>query len=283
MKTALEMTYDRLVARLADLPSLVVAFSGGTDSTFLLATAQKAVRGRVLAVTVRSPAFATREADHAEATAHVLRAEHVFLDSGVAGYGPFRINPPDRCYYCKEYILRELKRFAAQKNINDVADGTTADELEGHRPGARAAAELGVMSPLAEVGLTKEDVRQLARDNGVPNFDRPPSACLATRFATGEEITTEKLKLIGEAEQVLANLGFRQIRCRYHGPFVRVELDRKEIPRAATEAVRGRIAAGLHRLGFKFVTLDLDGYQSGSMGPTSENANDRPKPKGVSS
>jgi uncharacterized protein len=283
VKTAVEKTYDRLVARLADLPSLVVAFSGGTDSTFLLATAQKAVRGRVLAVTVRSPAFATREVEHAEATAHVLRAEHVFLDSGVAAYGPFRINPPDRCYYCKEYIFRELKRFAEKQNVEDVADGTTADELEGHRPGARAAAELGVLSPLAEVGLTKEDVRRLARDNGVPNFDRPPSACLATRFATGEEITAEKLKLIGDAEQVLANLGFRQIRCRFHGPFVRIELDPKELPRAAEAAVRGRIAEELHRLGFTFVTLDLDGYRSGSMGPAADDAGDGPKPKGVSS
>lgn len=264
-KTAAEKKYDRLVARLAGFPSLAVAFSGGTDSTFLLATAQKSVPGRVLAVTIRSPAFPAREADHAEATARVLGAEHVFLDSEIAGHEPFRKNPPDRCYYCKEFLFRELKRFAAQENIADVAEGTTADELEGHRPGAKAARELGIRSPLAEEGITKEEVHSLARSYGVPNFDRPPSACLATRFATGEEITVEKLKLVEDAEQALANLGFRQIRCRYYGPFARIELDIKEIPRAAADGVRKRIAAELHRLGFEFVTLDLDGYRSGTM------------------
>jgi len=264
-KTAAENKYDRLVARLAELPSLAVAFSGGTDSTFLLATAQKAVPGRVLAITVRSPAFPKREVDHAEATARILRAEHVFLDSGVAEYGPFRINPADRCYYCKEFLFGELKAFAAQEDIADVADGTTADELEGHRPGARAAEELGILSPLAEAEITKDEVRHLARDYGVPNFDRPPSACLATRFATGEEITIEKLKLVEDAEQVLVNLGFHQVRCRYHGPFIRIELDPKELPHAAVDGVRKRIAQELHRLGFEFVTVDLDGYRSGTM------------------
>lgn len=264
-KTATEQKYDRLVARLAELPSLVVAFSGGMDSTFLLATAQKAVPGRVLAVTVRSPAFPKREIDHAAATAHVLRAEQVFLDSQVAGYGPFRINPADRCYYCKEFIFREILTLAAGENIDAVADGTTSDELGGHRPGARAAKELGILSPLADAEITKNEVRRLARDHGVPNFDRPPSACLATRFATGEEITTEKLKLIEEAEQVLVNLGFRQVRCRYHGPFIRIELDPKELSRAALDGVRKTIAEELHRLGFEFVTLDLDGYRSGTM------------------
>jgi uncharacterized protein len=273
-KSAAEKKYDRLLARLARFPSLVVAFSGGTDSTFLLAAAQQAVRGRVLAVTVRSPAFPAREAEHAEATAHILHANHLFLDSEIAAYPPFRENPPDRCYYCKDFIFRELKSFAAQENVAEVADGTTADELEGHRPGARAARELGVKSPLAEEGITKAEVRSLARNKGVPNFDRPPSACLATRFAPGEEITVEKLKLIEEAERVLAGLGFRQIRCRYYGPFARLELDPKEIPRAATGGVRERIAAELHRLGFVFVTLDLDGYRTGTM--------DRPvSPRGV--
>jgi uncharacterized protein len=241
------------------------------------------VPGTVLAVTARSPAYPARELEHAQATARILGADLLLTDSHETEDPSFRANPPDRCYYCKYGLFGQLQELARERGIAAVADGTTADELEGHRPGARAARELGVLSPLAEVGLTKDEVRHLARENGVPNFDRPQSACLASRFPVGVEITTEKLKLIEDAEQVLANLGFRQIRCRYHGPFVRIELDPKEIPRAATDAVRGRIASELHRLGFKFVTLDLDGYRSGSVGPTPGKANDLPKPKGVSS
>jgi uncharacterized protein len=263
--TPAEKKYEKLLARLDALPSLLVAFSGGADSTFLLASARKAVPGRVLAVTARSPAYPGREVEHAQATARILEAEHVLIDSSEVEDPLFRANPPDRCYYCKRSLFEELKRLAAEEDIAAVADGTTADELEGHRPGAKAARELGTISPLAEAGLTKEEVRWLARENGVPNFDRPQSACLASRFPYGEEITIEKLKLIEDAEEVLADLGFRQIRCRYNGPTVRIELDAKELFHAVKPEIRKRVAAKLHALGFKFVTLDLDGYRTGSM------------------
>ncbi len=265
MPTAAEKKYGELLARLRELPSLLVAFSGGADSTFLLATAQKAVRGRVLALTARSPAYPSRELEHAQATARILVAEHAIIDSHEAEDPTFRANPPDRCYYCKSLLFGEFKRFAAENDLAAVADGTTADELEGHRPGAVAARELGIISPLAEVGLTKEEVKWLARENGVPNFERPRSACLASRFPYGEEITLEKLKLIEDAEEVLADLGFKQIRCRFHGPTVRIELGLKEIRRATRPDIRQRITAGLRELGFMFVTLDLDGYRTGSM------------------
>ena len=265
MPTAAEKKYGELLARLRELPSLLVAFSGGADSTFLLATAQKAVRGRVLALTARSPAYPSRELEHAQATARILAAENAIIDSHEAEDPTFRANPPDRCYYCKSLLFGEFKRFAAENDLAAVADGTTADELEGHRPGAVAARELGIISPLAEVGLTKEEVKWLARENGVPNFERPRSACLASRFPYGEEITLEKLKLIEDAEEVLADLGFKQIRCRFHGPTVRIELGLKEIRRATRPDIRQRITAGLRELGFMFVTLDLDGYRTGSM------------------
>jgi uncharacterized protein len=265
MPTAAEKKYGELLARLRELPSLLVAFSGGADSTFLLATAQKAVRGRVLAVTARSPAYPSRELEHAQATARILAAEHAIIDSHEAEDPTFRANPPDRCYYCKSLLFGEFTRFAAENDLAVVADGTTADELEGHRPGAVAARELGIISPLAEVGLTKDEVKWLARENGVPNFERPRSACLASRFPYGEEITLEKLKLIEDAEEVLADLGFKQIRCRFHGPTVRIELGLEEIRRATRPDIRGRITAGLRELGFMFVTLDLDGYRTGSM------------------
>ena len=265
MPTAAEKKYGELLARLRELPSLLVAFSGGADSTFLLATAQMAVRGRVLALTARSPAYPSRELEHAQATARILAAENAIIDSHEAEDPTFRANPPDRCYYCKSLLFGEFKRFAAENDLAAVADGTTADELEGHRPGAVAARELGIISPLAEAGLTKEEVKWLARENGVPNFERPRSACLASRFPYGEEITLEKLKLIEDAEEVLADLGFKQIRCRFHGPTVRIELGLKEIRRATRPDIRQRITAGLRELGFMFVTLDLDGYRTGSM------------------
>ncbi len=257
--------YNTLLARLGELPSLLVAFSGGADSTFLLATAQIAVAGRVLGVTARSPAYAAREAENAEVTAHLLGAEHKYITSAECDLPAFRDNPPDRCYYCKQSLFGDLKKLAAEENIAAVADGTTADELLGHRPGARAGKEAGVLSPLAEAGLTKKEVRRLARENGVPNFDRPAMACLASRFPHGEEITVAKLKVVEEAEQLLADLGFRQFRCRWHGAFARIELGPEEIARGATPKVRARVVAKLHELGFTYVTLDLDGYRAGSM------------------
>ena len=241
------------------------AFSGGADSTFLLASALRLIEGRVLGVTARSPAYASREAEHAEATAHILSAEHIFIDSAETEDPSFRANPPDRCYYCKRTLFAELQRLARREGITGVADGTTADELRGHRPGARAARELGILSPLAAAGLTKADVRQLGRKYGVPNFDRPQMACLASRFPYGEEITPAKLQAVEAAEDALAELGFRQVRCRRHGPVARVEVAAAELKRALTPDLRQRIAERLHELGFLYVTLDLDGYRPGSM------------------
>jgi uncharacterized protein len=263
--TAAEKKYAELLARLRDFPSLLVAFSGGADSTFLLATALKAVRGRVLALTARSPAHPSRELEHAQATARILHAEHAIIDTHEVDDATFRANAPDRCYHCKRSLFGEFLDYAAENGLAAVVDGTTADELEGHRPGAGAARELGIISPLAEVDLTKAEIKWLARENGFPNFERPRSACLATRFPYGEEITLDKLKLVEDAEEVLADLGFKQIRCRFFGSTVRVEVDLKEIHRATRADIRGRITARLRGLGFEVVTLDLDGYRTGSM------------------
>ncbi|UCH79513.1 MAG: ATP-dependent sacrificial sulfur transferase LarE [Candidatus Coatesbacteria bacterium] len=260
-----ETKYDKLLRRLGEFPSLLVAFSGGADSTFLLAAAQKAVRGRVVAATARSPSYPVRELEHAEATARIMEAEHIFFDSHETENADFRANPPHRCYFCKLVLGRDLKRLAEKEGLADVAEGTTADELEGHRPGAKALRELDIQSPLAQVGLTKEEIRSLAREYGVPNFDRPPTACLASRFPPGEEITNEKLRTVEAAEQTLFDLGFRQIRCRYYGPVARIEVDPKEISRATIASIRKRIVDKFHQLGFRFVTLDLDGYRLGSV------------------
>jgi uncharacterized protein len=269
-KSPAERKYDKLLTRLAGLPSLLVAFSGGADSTFLLAAAKKAVSGRLLAVTVRSPAFPTRDAEHADATARLLEVEHKFMNSRMVENESFRANPTDRCYYCKYTIGTELLRLARKEGLAAVAEGTTADELLGHRPGAMAVQELELLSPLAEMGLTKEEVRELARREDVPNFDRPPGTCLATRFPYGSEITEGKLRDVEAVEQTIYDLGFRDVRCRHHGEFARIELDPKEIPRSTIASIRKRIASKIHELGFKFATLDLDGYRTGSMGDDTE-------------
>lgn len=261
----LNVKYDKLKADLATYPSLLVAFSGGADSTFLLAVARKAVPGRVLAVIGSSPSFAKLELEHAEATAELIGAEYKVVATHELNDSAYTANPPDRCYYCKLHLMQSFLAVAQEEGLAAVAEGTTTDELEGHRPGARAIAELGVLSPLAGAGLHKDDVRALARKYNIPNFDRPAMACLASRFPVNVEITVERLKVLEEAEALLADLGFRFYRCRWHGELARIELGPKEMARAALPEVRRRIVAKLHSLGFTFVTLDLDGYRVGSM------------------
>ena len=254
---------DALRARLAALPSLAVAFSGGADSTFLAGIAREAREGKVLAVTASSPFHAPREIEHAAATARILGVEHRVVVTGEAEDATVRANPPDRCYYCKKIMLAELARAAAAEGYAVLAEGTTADEPAGHRPGAPAVAESGVLSPLAEAALTKEEVRALARKAGFPNFDRPPTACLATRFPYGEELTPAKLATVAAAEALLFDLGFRQVRCRWGGELARVEVGPRELARATNDDVRRRLVDGLRGLGFRYVTLDLEGYRTG--------------------
>ena len=258
--------FERLHSRLAALPSLAVAFSGGADSTFLLASAIRAVPGKVVAFTISSPAHAARELEHAQMTVQVLKADWRVIPSGVTDIDPFRANGPDRCYHCKLFILQELITAARKEGVDAVAEGTTADELLTPRPGTRAVRELGVLSPLADAGLTKKEVRHLARLHGVPNFDRPANPCLATRIPTGEPITAEKLGRVARAEEVLSDAGFRQIRCRLFADGVRIELGEKEIERAASPEVRRVLMERLREIGFCYVVLDLGGYRAGGAG-----------------
>lgn len=257
----------RLRAQLEALPSLAVAFSGGADSTFLLASAMEVVKGKVLAMTVTSPVHARREIEHAQMTARLLKAEWRAVEAPVMDADGFRANGRERCYYCKLVLLRRVREAARGEGVEVVAEGTTADELLTCRPGARAVEELGVISPLATAGLTKDDVRFLARLQGVPNFDRPPNSCLATRIPGGEAITPEKLAQVEAAEDALIQLGFRQVRCRLFAGAARIELGAKEIERAATPDVRRALLRELRDLGFSYVVLDLEGYRSGGAAP----------------
>ncbi len=260
--------YDKLKGILSSYGSVAVAYSAGVDSTFLLAAARETLGERAVAVM----------AEHAAQPGEDVReAEKFCLSRGITlvrgavdvlAIPGFSDNPPDRCYVCKKEIFRRIADEAARMGIKNVADGSNVDDEGDYRPGMRALRELGVKSPLREAGLTKEDVRALSRLLGLETWNKPSGACLATRVPYGEPITAEKLSMIGSAEEVLAQLGFSGVRVRCHGAVARIEVPADAVPRLAGEEIRARVSDALHRIGFSFVALDLDGYRTGSMNVT---------------
>lgn len=259
----IERKLHDLVRILKELESVVVAYSGGVDSTSLLSVALEALGDRVLAVTAVSASLPERERQDATRIAKALGARHVLLETEELKDPGFLANAPDRCYYCKLSRFRDLSDYAQRLGYRAVVDGTNAEDARDHRPGRRAARELGVRSPLEEVGLTKAEIRQLARTRGLPNWDAPSDACLASRIPYGTPITAEKLSRIGRAEEVLRELGLGQLRVRDHGEIARIELEPGDL--AAGLNHRHRVVRELRSLGYAYVTLDLQGFRSGSM------------------
>lgn len=246
-----------------DLGEAAVAYSGGADSTLLLRIAREELGERCSAIVCDSGLMPSGEVLEAVQTARELGAEAV-----VIGFDPFAHplivgNPPDRCYHCKKAIFREIIRTAGSIGHEVVVDGTHTGDRDDDRPGMRALRELGVLSPLVEAGMGKEDIRQASRDLNLPTMTKPPSPCLATRFPFHQAITPEKLRQVDEAERLLHALGYGQVRVRHHGPIARVEVEGRWLARALDD--REVIIAGLKALGFVYVTLDLDGFRSGSM------------------
>lgn len=260
--------YDRytwLLERLASFGSLGVAFSGGVDSTFLLFCAKQALGQKVQAFMARSnlsPKWEQAEA-RAFCQAHGVGLTWVAFDPLASP--AFCENPPDRCYRCKTLLLGALKQAALAAGYDHLAEGSNLDDLGDYRPGMKAVAELGVYSPLREAGLTKAHIRQLARELGLPVWQKPSFACLASRIPYGEPIDEKKLAMVEEAEAVLFAQGFRQVRVRLQGQTARIEVLPGDIEKLAQPALRGKVTEALHRLGFLYVSLDLDGYASGNL------------------
>jgi uncharacterized protein len=255
----------RLLEQLRQVPSLLVAYSGGVDSAYLAWAAHQALGERMLAVTALSASYSERDRQEAQAVVARFKFRHEFIATDELSNPSYRANNADRCYFCKDELFDKLDALVARRGFSAIAYGINADDQGDWRPGQRAAHEHKVLTPLLDVGMTKADIRELARRADVPVWDRPASACLSSRIAYGIEVTPERLAIVEKGEEALRALGFRQFRVRYHEDLARLEIAPDELPRALTVEMARRFVEIFKPLGFAFVTLDLEGYRTGSM------------------
>lgn len=258
---------DRLKKILGKLGRVVIAFSGGVDSTFLLKAAKDTLgRGNVLAVTATSETYPSSELNDSRRLAKKIGVRHMVIRTKEFDDPKFRNNPPQRCYYCKGELFKEIGKIARREGFRHIADASNYDDRKDFRPGSRAAREKGVVSPLKEACLTKNDIRRLSKKLGLPTWDKPSYACLASRIPYYDMITKRKLKMIEIAEDILRDrFGFSQVRVRCHGDIARIEVKPREIRKFFKGKLSYGIAKQLQALGFKYVTVDLRGYRTGSM------------------
>ena len=266
--TSAQIKYERLRNDLTRLERLIVAFSGGVDSTFLLKVAHDVLGNNVIAVSARSSTFPQRELNEAVAFAEDQGIEHVIIDSEELEIEGFSGNPPNRCYLCKSELLGKIRAVADTHGIAHIAEGSNADDDGDYRPGMQAVREFNVLSPLRQVGLTKNEIRQLSQELGLPTWNKQSFACLSSRFPYGETITKERLQRIDLAEQFLLDNGFRQVRVRFHGNMARIETDEDGFQRLSDWELRRRIHSQFKAIGFDYVAMDLLGYRTGSMNET---------------
>jgi uncharacterized protein len=256
---------DRLYALLADLPGLIVAYSGGVDSSYLAYAATRVLGNRALCITANSPSYPERHRTLAIRIATEFGLHHEIITTNETTRPDYRANPANRCYFCKHELYTHLVAIGRERGLPLIADGSNADDRGDYRPGRQAAREFGVRSPLDDVGLTKEEIRELSRQAGLPTWDEPASACLSSRIPYFSEVTEEKLRMIERAENVLRDLGFRVCRVRHHDSLARLEIGRDEMARALEPEMAEAIDRELRAIGYQHVTLDLRGYRLGSL------------------
>jgi pyridinium-3,5-biscarboxylic acid mononucleotide sulfurtransferase len=257
-----------LFSRLAEIPSLIVALSGGADSAYLAWAAHRALGQRALSVTALSPSFPSHDRTEVESFVRKLRMPHEFIESHEMENPAYRANAADRCYFCKDELFSVLDELARARGFAAVAYGVNADDTLDFRPGHRAATEHEVLTPLLDASLHKADIRLLSLRAGLPTWDRPASACLASRLPYGTEVTPERLVLVERGEAALRALGFRQFRVRLHDNLARVEISQEEMSRALSPEMAAAISVQLKDAGFSYVALDLQGYRQGSLNET---------------
>jgi len=262
---AIRIKQEELQRIISGNETLAVAFSGGVDSSLLLAVARRVLGDRVVALTAASPVHARHELDQALALARRLKVRHFIVRPDVMADANFRSNGHERCYYCKKCLFRAMQKEALTIGIEALAHGANADDILDYRPGLKAAEELGVAAPLSEAGFTKADIRQLARNIGLPNWNRPAMACLATRLPYGTPIEATLLRKVETAEAAIRALGIAQCRVRYHQDIARIEVGGDEMERFLDSGHRQQIVEVLRGLGFHHICLDLEGYVSGKM------------------
>ena len=260
-----EMKFEKLKALLKSYGSAAIAFSGGVDSTFLLHTAREVLKEQAVAVTVHMASFPKREMEEAAAFCQKENIRQIRFEINEMEIEGFCANPPDRCYHCKKEIFRNIREIARENKLQEVAEGSNMDDTGDYRPGMDAIAELGIRSPLKEAGFTKEEIRILSKKMGLPTWEKPSFACLASRIPYGDSITKEKLQRIEAAEDFLAEKGFRQLRVRVHGDLARIELLPEDISRMMEPDLRMETERCFRQLGFSYTTMDLKGYRTGSM------------------
>jgi len=264
----LQKKVENLKQYIVGLGSLAIGFSGGVDSSLLVAVAHEVLGDRLIAVTGADASVPERELNEAVAFCKERGIRHIVCNVDPLKEEGYRNNSPDRCYFCKHGIFTEVRKIALENGIEYMAEGSNVDDIGDYRPGLRAAAELSVKSPLREAGLTKSEIRIISKVMGLPTWSKPAYACLASRFVYGEEITEEKLHMIDRAEQFLIEHGFFEERVRMHGNIARIEVPPEDIPRLAADEIREAVYDKFREIGFLFVTLDMKGYKSGNMNAT---------------